>query len=115
MSSSSGDGTISDYKWLGFDMDHALVRYKLPALLPLIFDAMRRFLVQERDYDESLLSEEFDYDPGFAQKGLVLEWSTGNFVKLSESGRVLRASHGKCVDNKAAGTHTDMFRLSDAH
>jgi HAD superfamily 5'-nucleotidase-like hydrolase len=78
--------------WLGFDVDHALIRYRIKSLWPLIHSSMVHFLVEEKHYDKSLLQVEFN--PALCQKGLVIDWDTGNFLKLSHDGHVMRAAHG---------------------
>jgi HAD superfamily 5'-nucleotidase-like hydrolase len=88
--------------WLGFDVDHALVRYNIEALWPLIHQAMINFLVEEKDYDKSLLQLEFD--PSACQKGVVIDWDTGNFLKLAHDGCVMRAAHGSKMMSAAEVT-----------
>nr|XP_045009902.1 5'-nucleotidase domain-containing protein 1 isoform X2 [Jaculus jaculus] len=78
---------------VGFDLDHTLCRYKLPASARLIYNSFAQFLVKERGYDKELLTltpEDWD----FCCKGLALDLEDGTFIKLADDGTVLRASHG---------------------
>ena len=75
----------ADYEWLGFDMDHALVRYNVPPLSKLIFESLIEFITDQSEAgafpdlpyirgDELRLAE---YDESFAPKGVFLDLSTG--------------------------------------
>lgn len=91
---------FSDCDWLGFDLDHTLVRYRLHALLSLIFHSLSRFLVlhlkdfssSSSHYPEELANVPYDQD--FAAKGIVVDLDKGNFLKLNYKKRIVRAYHG---------------------
>ena len=72
--------------WVGFDLDHALVRYNLPALYPLIYDSMVKFLVEQKGYTERLLAVPLDLS--LCHKGVIVEWATGNLLTIDEDGFV---------------------------
>eukprot|EP00947_MAST-08B_sp_MAST-8B-sp1_P002534 g2534.t1 len=77
---------------LGFDLDHTLVRYKLPALYALIHRCLAAYLVDVAGYP---LRDEFSqFDASFGAKGIVLDLETGDFLKLDVDGRICRARHG---------------------
>ena len=59
----------SNMSWVGFDMDHTLLRYKLHELTNLINSAMTRFLVEHCGFAESALYQ--PYDPSFYSKGVL--------------------------------------------
>lgn len=46
---------LASAHWLGFDLDHTLVRYRLGPLTRLTASLFRRFLVEQRQWPESLL------------------------------------------------------------
>jgi len=77
---------------IGLDMDHTLVRYDSEAFESLAYDSMKRKLVDVFSYPESILKLEFDYKR--AIRGLVLDRSTGNILKVSRFGMVKEAYHG---------------------
>ena len=85
-------------RWVGFDLDHTLVRYELSALLPLIYESLvthvsaNPLLASLRTAESALRAE--DVDPVFCQKGLVLDFETGDFLKLDDGGVVRAARHG---------------------
>lgn len=81
-----------DIKALGFDMDYTLSHYRSPEIDDLAFKKASRLLVRERDYPEWLLEQRFD--PLFAIRGLVLDGTRGNLLKLSSERLVVRACHG---------------------
>uniref|UniRef100_G1KMD2 5'-nucleotidase domain-containing protein 1 n=2 Tax=Anolis carolinensis TaxID=28377 RepID=G1KMD2_ANOCA len=92
-SSSSSSFSLADCEVIGFDLDHTLCRYHLAHSAPLIYESFAQYMVKEKGYDKELLNvtpESWD----FCCKGLVLDMEDGNFLKLSEDGSVLRASHG---------------------
>lgn len=57
------------------------------------YGILAEFLVERMGYDPRL-KRPIGSDMEFLQKGLVLDVERGNFLKVSASGRVLRASHG---------------------
>ena len=84
---------ISKFNWVGFDLDHTVIRYRLPNLYRLIYTHLSRFLVEEKGYDRSLLDpigKQYD----LMQKGIILDSAKGNFLKLASNGYILRAVHG---------------------
>jgi len=78
--------------WIGFDMDHTLVRYKQLSTSTLIFNCLRTAFVQEKKYPERILSAVYDHD--FAVKGIVFDLDLGNFIKMNALKKVVRAYHG---------------------
>mmetsp|Transcript_13566 Transcript_13566/g.38559 ORF Transcript_13566/g.38559 Transcript_13566/m.38559 type:complete len:470 (+) Transcript_13566:187-1596(+) len=84
--------SLADFDAIGFDMDHTLARYRMKDFLELVFNSLRRLLVEEQNFPKELLTYPFDVD--FVFKCIVLDLTTGDFLKLSENGHVLRASHG---------------------
>ncbi|CAH1799056.1 unnamed protein product [Owenia fusiformis] len=84
---------FTDYDAFGFDLDHTLAKYKLPALFKLCHNALAEFLVKEKGYHPDL-QKPFELDKDFCTKGLIFDTVKGNFFKLDENGTILRASHG---------------------
>ncbi|XP_013385820.1 5'-nucleotidase domain-containing protein 1 [Lingula anatina] len=84
---------LSEYDAVGFDLDHTLAKYKVPEMMSLSFDAVVQYLVKEKGYDEDLCRP-FSEDEDFCTKGLIYDKIKGNFLKLDENGKILRASHG---------------------
>ncbi len=82
-----------DIKALGFDMDYTLSHYRSPEIDELAYRHSAQFLVQERGYPAWLLDTHFD--PAFAIRGLVLDGTRGNLLKLDSSRQVARACHGR--------------------
>ncbi|EGD74367.1 5'-nucleotidase domain containing 1 [Salpingoeca rosetta] len=78
--------------WLGFDLDHTLVRYNVPALTDLIHESVAAFLVQYRNYDAAAFTSKAD--PAFFVKGLLFDAEKGNFLRLRADGHIIAASHG---------------------
>ncbi|XP_077977867.1 5'-nucleotidase domain-containing protein 1-like [Glandiceps talaboti] len=85
--------SFADVDVVGFDLDHTICKYKLNEVFPLIYNSLASYLVNERGYDKSLL-EPLEIDKDFITKGLVFDPKTGDFIKFSETGYILKASHG---------------------
>lgn len=77
--------------WLGFDLDHTLVRYQVPELSELIRTSFIDFLVKERGYNKESFSAAHRQ---FFARGLLFDVTEGNFLKLRADGYILTASHG---------------------
>eukprot|EP00928_Gymnodinium_smaydae_P032128 TRINITY_DN23348_c0_g2_i1.p1 TRINITY_DN23348_c0_g2~~TRINITY_DN23348_c0_g2_i1.p1 ORF type:complete len:490 (+),score=74.38 TRINITY_DN23348_c0_g2_i1:26-1471(+) len=91
--------SLADMDWIGFDLDHTLVRYNLDELLPLIYRCVCDVLVA-RGVASSVLDVAYDAD--FCARGLVFDTSTGDLLKLDSDGRVCRACHGYCPSSESA-------------
>ncbi|EDQ88001.1 uncharacterized protein MONBRDRAFT_33035 [Monosiga brevicollis MX1] len=78
--------------WLGFDLDHCLLRYNVPALAELLHSAFLRFLVDNRGYPARLL--DIPMNPSFFIKGLLFDTERGVFLRLRNDGTVFAATHG---------------------
>ncbi|KAH8302426.1 hypothetical protein KR044_006387, partial [Drosophila immigrans] len=84
--------TLMDYDIIGFDLDGTLLRYDLLEMSTLIYNVVKQFLVEQKGYSPALLAQKLDID--FLQKGLMLDGTRGNVLKLSNEAHILRASHG---------------------
>ena len=81
-----------DVRAVGFDMDYTLSHYRTPEIEELAHRHSVRLLVEEHGYPAWLLGTHFD--PGFAIRGLVLDGTRGNLLKLDSARQVVRACHG---------------------
>eukprot|EP01116_Phalansterium_solitarium_P020754 TRINITY_DN6217_c0_g1_i1.p2 TRINITY_DN6217_c0_g1~~TRINITY_DN6217_c0_g1_i1.p2 ORF type:complete len:288 (-),score=96.45 TRINITY_DN6217_c0_g1_i1:489-1352(-) len=86
------DFRFTDFDWIGFDLDHTLVRYRLRALHELIFDCLVSYLVDDLSYPQRLKQNAVRHE--FVKKGVVVDTYNGNLLKLDGSMRVARAFHG---------------------
>ncbi|KAL6055019.1 5'-nucleotidase [Balamuthia mandrillaris] len=83
---------LLDYDWLGFDLDHTLIRYSLDNLHQLCYDCFRKYLIEEADYPTDLLDIPLNQE--FIKKGNVVDRKRGNILKLDYAGVVERGYHG---------------------
>ncbi|DBA04283.1 TPA: hypothetical protein N0F65_002045 [Lagenidium giganteum] len=81
-----------DYSWMGFDVDHTLVEYRLPYLLKASFEAATKELQQAfiglRAFPPPV------WQPEIAQRGVAVDTSRGNFLHIAEDGTIQQAYHG---------------------
>ncbi|XP_018405020.1 PREDICTED: 5'-nucleotidase domain-containing protein 1-like isoform X1 [Cyphomyrmex costatus] len=85
---------FTDYDCIGFDLDNTLLRYNVTNLVRMEYEMLARFLVDKREYNESLLKPLTDDDLDFMQKGLLLDLERGNLLRISPDGVIRRACHG---------------------
>lgn len=78
-------------RYLGFDMDHTLVRYHSRAFEQTTQDVVLEKLVA-RGYPREILALPFDYD--LAIRGLVIDKKKGNLLKVSRHGAIRAVFHG---------------------
>lgn len=78
--------------YLGFDMDHTLVRYNSENFEALAHRKMLEKLVADKHYPESILKLKFSYDR--AIRGLVIDKAKGNVLKLSRYSAIRVSYHG---------------------
>ncbi len=78
--------------YLGFDMDHTLVRYNSANFEGLAHRKMLEKLVADRSYPETILKLKFSYDHSI--RGLVIDKAKGNVLKLSRYSAIRVSYHG---------------------
>jgi HAD superfamily 5'-nucleotidase-like hydrolase len=78
-------------RYLGFDMDHTLVRYHTEAFENTVHDAVLEKL-KGRGYPEEVSKLPFVFD--LAIRGLVIDKRKGNLLKVSRHGAIRGAMHG---------------------
>ncbi|XP_073836263.1 5' nucleotidase A [Musca autumnalis] len=83
---------LADYDIIGFDLDGTLLRYNLNTMVPLVYELLVKYLVEERGFPRVMLDKPFNSD--FIQKGLIVDAERGNILKLSAEGVILKATHG---------------------
>ncbi len=89
-------------RYLGFDMDHTLVRYNSENFEKLAHRVMIEKLVRDKGYPESLLKLPFFYDR--AIRGLIIDKAKGNTLKLSRHSAIRVSYHGlKPIDYREQG------------
>ncbi|CAF1062442.1 unnamed protein product [Rotaria sordida] len=84
--------SLSSCDWIGFDLDHTLIRYRLPELHTLIYQSLCQYLVDTHQYNSHLL--EIPYDNYFGVKALIYDSLYGNLIQLDSNGLVHTALHG---------------------
>ena len=94
MASASAMKTFSllSCDWIGFDLDHTLIRYRLTALHLLIYRLMCEYLVDICQFSRRLL--EIPYNDYFGVKALFYDSFNGNLIQLDSNGLVHTALHG---------------------
>lgn len=79
-------------RFIGFDMDHTLVRYNSNNFEAVAHQIMLEKLVSEKNYPKSILKLKFDFDR--AIRGLVIDKVRGNVIKLSRHAAIRVSYHG---------------------
>lgn len=96
----SAGNHVEEATWLGFDLDHALARYRVGPLVEHIFECLRSAIIDEaKAFPVEAL--EGPYDPSLIRKGVIADFHTGDLVFLTEDGKVSTAWHGnKCLSEE---------------
>lgn len=81
---------LGAYGWLGFDLDHAIARYRVWPLMRLVHDCLVTALVGF-GVDATVFTP---FDAAAVHKGLVCDFATGDVLLLRADGTVAAASHG---------------------
>ncbi len=90
---------LKKINYIGLDMDHTLVRYKSENFEALAHRVMVEKLVHDKGYPKSILDLKFSFDR--AIRGLVIDKSLGNVLKLSRYAAIRGSYHGlKPIDFK---------------
>lgn len=85
---------FSDYDCIGFDLDHTLLWYNVTNMVELEYNAMAKFMVEDRNYNADCLYQPLSKDLDFLQKGLMLDFDRGNILRINSTGEIIKASHG---------------------
>eukprot|EP00297_Palpitomonas_bilix_P007755 CAMPEP_0113881926 /NCGR_PEP_ID=MMETSP0780_2-20120614/8659_1 /TAXON_ID=652834 /ORGANISM="Palpitomonas bilix" /LENGTH=477 /DNA_ID=CAMNT_0000868861 /DNA_START=78 /DNA_END=1511 /DNA_ORIENTATION=- /assembly_acc=CAM_ASM_000599 len=104
MAGASGLRHLLRSDWIGFDMDHAMVRYNLPNLFEIIFTMVDKHVVKKYKYPSI---RELDRESTFAAKGLVIDTQLGNLLKIDARRAVKVAYHG--FERLPASTVKEMY------
>ncbi|MCB0407863.1 MAG: HAD-IG family 5'-nucleotidase [Bdellovibrionales bacterium] len=83
---------LKKINYIGFDMDHTLIRYNSDHFESLAHSVMLEKLVSDKDYPKSILNLKFDFDR--AIRGLVIDRKLGNVLKLSRHSAIRTSYHG---------------------
>uniref|UniRef100_A0A8C6NVP5 5'-nucleotidase, cytosolic II, like 1 n=1 Tax=Nothobranchius furzeri TaxID=105023 RepID=A0A8C6NVP5_NOTFU len=83
--------TLESIKCYGFDMDYTLAMYKSPDYESTGFELLRDRMVSV-GYPHELLR--YTYDPSFPTRGVVVDTSYGNLLKVDSNGNILVCCHG---------------------
>jgi len=84
--------TPTVYDWIGFDVDHTLVEYKLPALLKMSFEHASKEL--QKQFIGLRARGAAEWQAQIAQRGVAVDTARGNFLHVTENGTIQHAFHG---------------------
>ncbi len=79
-------------QYIGFDMDHTLIRYNSQNFEALVHRMVLAKLVKERKYPKEILALKFEYDRVI--RGLVIDRKNGNLLKLNRYSGIRLSYHG---------------------
>ena len=94
---------------IGYDMDYTLVHYRVAEWEKLAFEHARRMLA-----DRGWPVEQLEFAESSTTRGLAIDRESGNLVKATRFGYVIRASHGtrslgyEELRSAYAGTFVDL-------
>lgn len=79
-------------KYVGLDMDHTLIRYKIENFERLVYQYVIDELISKKNYPESIRQLKFNFNGVI--RGLVIDSKNGNILKLSRHGAIRQSAHG---------------------
>ncbi|MGQ3892662.1 HAD-IG family 5'-nucleotidase [Legionella sp. CNM-4043-24] len=79
-------------KWIGFDMDHTLIRYNTRNFEGLVYRLVVENLIESKQYPDALRQFSFNFDDTI--RGLIVDSKNGNVLKLSRYGAIRLSYHG---------------------
>lgn len=83
---------LKKIKMIGLDMDHTLIRYNAEAFEALVYQLVKKKLIEIKKYPESIESLQFNFND--AIRGLVIDSKNGNILKLSRYAAIRASYHG---------------------
>ena len=86
-------------RYLGLDMDHTLIRYKVEEFERLSHTSIKEKLVKQKAYPQEVMALPFRME--LALRGLVIDRRKGNLLKLNRHSAIRLSYHGlKPIDFK---------------
>jgi HAD superfamily 5'-nucleotidase-like hydrolase len=83
---------LKKIQYVGFDMDHTLVRYHSRNFEALTHAIVIKKLIESRSYPEAIKNLPFDFDRVI--RGLVIDRKNGNLLKLNRYSGIRLSFHG---------------------
>ncbi len=83
---------LKKIKYLGFDMDHTLVRYNSEKFEAIVYKFVIDFLINQKHYPQEIKELEFNFLN--AIRGTIVDSENGNILKLSRYGAIRQSYHG---------------------
>ena len=83
---------LKKIKYIGLDMDHTLIRYKIKNFEGLVYQYIIDELIHNKKYPETIRALMFSYDEVI--RGLVIDSKNGNILKVSRHGAIRQSCHG---------------------
>lgn len=83
---------LKKIKYLGFDMDHTLVRYNSEKFEAMVYKFVIDFLINNKQYPKEIKQLKFNFLS--AIRGSVVDSENGNILKLSRYGSIRQSYHG---------------------
>ena len=81
---------------VGFDMDHTLCRYNVPALRKQWSEIMVQVLIQKYNYPQNFLNDFVKtFDDIVCAGGLIYDMATGSFLKIDVEGNIEKMFQNK--------------------
>lgn len=83
---------LKKIQWIGFDMDHTLVRYQSENFEKLAHGIVLEKLIASRKYPDAIRKLEFEFNR--MVRGLVIDKKKGNLLKLNKYAGIRLSFHG---------------------
>ncbi|RHY32174.1 hypothetical protein DYB32_002789 [Aphanomyces invadans] len=83
---------FDDYGWVGFDVDHTLVEFKLDVLLKLSFE--KAYTHVQANYMNLRTAQPPVWLPHLAFRGIAVDTIKGNLLYITSTHEVIRGFHG---------------------
>jgi HAD superfamily 5'-nucleotidase-like hydrolase len=83
---------LKKIKYIGFDMDHTIIRYNSENFESLVYKFVVDYLIANKHYPNMLKDLIFNFDS--AIRGSVVDSNNGNILKLSRYGAIRQSYHG---------------------
>ena len=79
---------LSECDVIGFDLDMTLCRYKTSAMLQLCFDSLASFLVEQKNYPNSILTPFNQAERQMLSKHLIVDLIAFNVKFINGEGKI---------------------------
>ena len=88
--------SLKEIDIIGFDIDFTLLKYNIKNMIKLMYESICKYLIHHKNYPKKIKYQYHKYFiHSFSQKGFLIDFKSGNCIKLRNDKSIIKCYHGK--------------------